>query len=67
MGMVMASLGREKMLILKKGVVEMPSDTNGILYYEFNDHVKEVVPKLAQRLVNLGFEIDSNKIASASS
>ena len=67
MGMVMASLGRDRMLILKKGALEMPSDAAGIQYHEFNDHVKEIVPKLVQRLGQLGFEIDTNKIAAASS
>lgn len=66
MGMVMASLGRERMLILKKGALELPSDAAGILYHEFNDHVKEIVPKLVQRLQQLGFEIDTTKIAAAS-
>ena len=66
MGMVMAALGREKMVILKKGALEMPSDAAGILYIEFNDHVREIVPKLAQRLQGAGFQIDSKKIAEAS-
>ena len=66
MGMVMASLGRERMLILKKGALEMPSDAAGIQYHEFNDHVREIVPKLAQRLQQLGFNIDTSKIAEAS-
>ena len=66
MGMVMAALGRGKMVILKKGALEMPSDAAGILYIEFNDHVREIVPKLAQRLQGAGFEIDSRKIAEAS-
>lgn len=66
MGMVMAALGRGKMVILKKGALEMPSDAAGILYIEFNDHVREIVPKLAQRLQGAGFEIDPRKIAEAS-
>lgn len=66
MGMVMAALGRGKMVILKKGALEMPSDAAGILYIEFNDHVREIVPKLAQRLQSAGFEIDPRKIADAS-
>lgn len=66
MGMVMAALGRERMVILKKGALELPSDANGILYIEFNQHVKEIVPKLAQRLQAVGFDIDSGKIVSAS-
>lgn len=66
MGMVMAALGREKMVILKKGALEMPSDAAGILYIEFNDHVREIVPNLAQRLQGAGFQIDPKKIAEAS-
>jgi predicted nucleotide-binding protein len=66
MGMVMAALGRNKMVILKKGALEMPSDAAGILYIEFNDHVREIVPKLAQRLQGAGFNIDPKKIAAAS-
>lgn len=66
MGMVMAALGRPKMAILQKGALERPSDTDGILRIEFNDHVREIVPKLAQRLQTAGFDIDPRKIASAS-
>jgi predicted nucleotide-binding protein len=66
MGMVMAALGRPRMAILQKGVLERPSDTDGILRIEFNDHVREIVPKLAQRLQSAGFNIDSQKIAAAS-
>ena len=66
MGMVMAALGRGKMAILKKGALEMPSDAAGILYIEFNEHVREIVPKLAQSLQGAGFDIDPKKIAAAS-
>lgn len=66
MGMVMAALGRQKMVILKKGALEIPSDAGGILYIEFNDHVREIVPKLAQRLQGAGFQIDPKRIAEAS-
>lgn len=66
MGMVMAALGRQKMVILKKGALEMPSDAAGIVYIEFNDHAREIVPKLAQRLQSAGFQIDPRKIAEAS-
>lgn len=66
MGMVMAALGRNQMVILKKGALEMPSDAAGILYIEFNDHVREIVPKLAQRLQGAGLPIDPRKIAEAS-
>ncbi|PSJ16210.1 TIR domain-containing protein [Nitrosomonas supralitoralis] len=65
MGMVMASLGRDRIVILKKGNLEMPSDVNGIIYLEFNEHVKEVVGKLAQRIQSSGIEIEDNLIVTA--
>lgn len=66
LGMVMAALGRQRMVILKKGALEMPSDAGGILYIEFNEHIREIVPKLAQRLQGAGFQIDPKSIADAS-
>ena len=66
MGMIMASLGRERMAILQKGALERPSDTDGILRIEFNDHARETVPKLVQRLQAAGFTIDAQAIAAAS-
>jgi len=66
LGMVMAALGRERIAILQKGVLERPSDTDGILRIEFNDHVREIVPKLVQRLQAAGFKINGDMIAAAS-
>jgi predicted nucleotide-binding protein len=66
MGMVMAALGRSRMAILQKGVLERPSDTDGILRIEFNHHVREIVPKLVQRLQTAGFDITPDKSAAAS-
>ena len=65
MGMVMAALGRSRMAILQKGVLERPSDTDGILRIEFNDHVREIAAKLAQRLQAAGFIVDPQRIAAA--
>jgi predicted nucleotide-binding protein len=65
MGMVFASLGRERMVILKKGALEIPSDIDGVLRLEFNDHVKEVAVKLANRMKNAGIEIDDSLIHRA--
>ena len=67
MGMLLASLTRARVAILQKGHVEHPSDVAGIIYMPFNDHVKEVVPKLVQRLQAVGFHIDPGAIARASS
>ena len=63
LGMVLASLGRNQMVILKKGALETPSDVDGVLRLEFNDHVKEVAVKLARRIKAAGIEIDDALIA----
>ncbi|OWJ76898.1 hypothetical protein CDV49_13465 [Haematobacter genomosp. 1] len=65
MGMVMASLGRQRMAILKKGNLEIPSDADGIIRLEFNERVQEIVPALVQRLEQAGIQIDHTKIAAA--
>jgi predicted nucleotide-binding protein len=64
LGMVLASLGRNRMVILKKGALETPSDVDGVLRLEFNDHVKEVAVKLARRMKAAGIVIDDALIAS---
>jgi predicted nucleotide-binding protein len=65
MGMLISSLGRPNVAILKKGHLEVPSDADGILYIGFNDHVKETVPRLAERLNHAGFSIDAIAISKA--
>ena len=65
MGMLISSLSRPNVAILKRGHLEVPSDANGILYIGFNEHVKETVPRLAERLSHAGFKIDSQAIARA--
>jgi predicted nucleotide-binding protein len=65
-GMLLASLTRERMAIVVKGHIEMPSDLQGIIHLGFNEYIKEIVPKLCQRLKEAGFDLDTNKIASAS-
>lgn len=67
MGMLLSSIGRKNVAILKKGHVDVPSDAQGILYLGFNDHVKEVVPRLVDRLTNAGFILDPSNITKASS
>lgn len=65
MGMLISALGRPNVAILKKGHLEVPSDADGILYIGFNDHVKETVPRLAERLNHAGFKIEAHSIAKA--
>jgi len=67
MGMLISSIGRRNMAILVKGHLEKPSDADGILYIPFNNHVKEAVPRLANRLKESGFILSPDKITHASS
>lgn len=67
MGMLISAVGRKNTVILKKGHLEVPSDANGIIYTGFNDHVKETVPRLAERLREAGFEISAANISRAAS
>lgn len=67
MGMLLSSLGREKVVILQKQYLEKPSDISGIIYLPFNKHIKEIVPKLAGRLQQSGFKITSTQITNACS
>jgi predicted nucleotide-binding protein len=65
MGMVLGALRRPNVAILQKGVMEVPSDVHGIIYIPFNNHVKEAVPKLVERLNQAGFNLDAKSIARA--
>lgn len=67
MGMLISAVGRKNVAILKKQHLEIPSDAQGILYIPFNDHVKEVVPKLVDRLRAAGFDLNPEAITRASS
>lgn len=66
MGMLISALTRKNVAILIKQHVEIPSDAGAIIYIPFNDHVKETVPQLADRLMETGFTIDPKKLALAS-
>nr|WP_276600413.1 nucleotide-binding protein [Nannocystis sp. ILAH1] len=65
MGMLIASLGRERVAILKKGEIEIPSDAGGVIYISFERHVRETVPKLAQRLRGAGFSLQEERVSNA--
>jgi len=65
MGMLLASLTRRRCAILQKGFVELPSNMGGVITIPFNDHVREAVPKLVQRLQDAGFKLDPGAIGRA--
>lgn len=65
MGMLLASLTRKRCAILTKGYVELPSNMGGVITIPFNEHVREAVPKLVQRLQEAGFKLDPAAIGVA--
>ncbi len=65
MGMLLAELGRENVIILLKGEVEYPSDMSGVFYLSYQEHISEIVNKLVDRLTKLNFKIDSDKLIEA--
>ncbi len=65
-GMLLASLTRQRMAIVVKGHLEMPSDLQGVIHFGYNDHVREIIPKLCQRLKEVGFDLTAEQIANAS-
>jgi predicted nucleotide-binding protein len=64
-GMLIASLTRTRMALLVKGHLEIPSDLQGVIYFGFNEHVREVLPKLVNRLREAGINVDERKLAGA--
>lgn len=67
MGMLFASLKREKMMVIIKGHLEIPSDIEGLIRVHYNNHIKEVAGKIAQNLQKAGFDIPPEKITIAMS
>ncbi len=65
-GMLLSSLTRDRIAIVVKGHIELPSDLEGIIRFGYNEHIKEIVPKLCKRLKEAGFELNSDKIMHAS-
>jgi predicted nucleotide-binding protein len=65
MGMLLAAVGRSRVIVLRKGDVEIPSAASGIACIPFNHHVRETVPRLVVCLRDAGFKIDADTIAPA--
>lgn len=65
-GMLLSSLTRARVVFMVKGHLEKPSDLDGVITLNFNDHVKEITQKLVERLREAEFKIDPNKASSAS-
>jgi len=65
LGMFLSKLGREKVIILHKGDLELPSDINGLIYLAYKMDVREVKAKLAAALQKIGFNIDIGKLSQS--
>lgn len=61
LGMLIASIGRDKTIILlneKEGMeMEKPSDIQGLIYHSFKNNIDEIKVPLAQQLKELGYNI----------
>ncbi|MBI5521097.1 MAG: nucleotide-binding protein [Desulfarculus sp.] len=64
MGMFLAKLGREKVAILHRGSLELPSDISGLIYIPFRDSIQETKNKLAASLQKAGFYIDIEHLSA---
>ncbi len=66
MGILIGSIGRAKVAILRKGNIENPSDVNGILYISFNNSIiKEAGNAIIKHLKGAGIPIDDKIITEA--
>lgn len=65
-GMLLSSLTRKRMALIVKGHLELPSDLEGIIRLGYNDHIREIIPKLCQNLKEAGFNITPEAITAAS-
>lgn len=54
LGWFMAKLGRDRVVILYKGELEIPTDILGVIYLKFNDSVLEVGEQIRQNLIGAG-------------
>lgn len=53
MGWFMSHLGRERVILLLQGSIDIPSDISGVLYIPFKESVAECAEKIRQRLENI--------------
>jgi predicted nucleotide-binding protein len=61
LGYFLGHLGRQRVCALHKGLLELPSDVNGVVYVPLDDAGGWKL-KLARELKDAGFSIDTNKL-----
>ena len=54
LGWFMAYLGRERVILLYHGELEIPSDIHGVVYLKFSNSIYEISEKIRQRLKGIG-------------
>jgi hypothetical protein len=54
LGWFMAKLGRERVVMLHQGAIEIPSDVSGVIYLKFESSVSEVGEQIRQSLRGVG-------------
>lgn len=54
LGWFMARLGRENVILISQGEIELPSDVLGILYLQFKTDVHEVAADISRQLHDVG-------------
>ena len=64
-GMLLSSLTRNRMALIVKGHLELPSDIQGLIRFDFNEHIREVLPKLVARMRESGIAIDEKSLPEA--
>lgn len=64
LGMLLSSIGREKVAILlsQAEIMEKPSDIDGLIYIPFKDNVEETKLSLAKEMKNNGYSLDIAKL-----
>lgn len=64
LGMLLSSIGREKVAILLSQAenMEKPSDIEGLIYIPFTDNVEEAKLPLAKEMQNNGYSLDIAKL-----
>jgi predicted nucleotide-binding protein len=55
LGMVLAKLGRKRVAILRKKIVQQPSDIDGLLYIPFEEKIDEIKLNIFKELQAAGF------------
>jgi hypothetical protein len=65
-GYFVGKIGRNKVCCLLKGSIELPSDMNGICYFNFENSVSEVWERILKELRAAGYEVKPEGVPSNS-